>query len=109
MRRAVRVLFLTTALAPDEPSPAGQLHADWLRDLRRHHLVDVVAGYRRDRRLIPSQALGVDLCGKRGVGAAWALRRRAPPGEVDVLQQGVTDGLPVFLDHHVRSFAVLKH
>jgi len=71
----VRVLFLTAGLAPDDPTPAARAHAAWLHDVRRHHTTDLVVGYRRDRRLVPSDALGVDLCGRRGLGAAWALRR----------------------------------
>lgn len=71
----MRVLFVTRGLAPDDLSDRGRLASSYLADLRRHHAVDVVAGYTRGRRLIPDPALGVDLCGRGAVQQSWAMRR----------------------------------
>jgi glycosyltransferase involved in cell wall biosynthesis len=71
----VRVLFITRRFAPDARGAVASLAAQVYRDARLHHEVQAVVGYVRDRALVPADALGVDLCGRRGVTATLALRR----------------------------------
>ena len=73
----MRILFITRRLAPDTRGAVASLAAQVYRDARLHHDVEAVVGYVRDRALIPSQALGVALCGRRGFPASVALRRAA--------------------------------
>lgn len=89
------VLFVTRSLAPDDPSPVGRARSAWLASARRVARVDLVAGYVRGRRLLPEGALGVDLCGRKGLGGAWSLRRatwrRARAGEPDLVVSAAPD------------------
>lgn len=73
----VRILLVTRQLAPDALNAHAVVAADLYADAVRHADVRLVSGWVEDRSRIPSEALGVDLCGRRDPGAGLALRRAA--------------------------------
>ncbi len=73
----MKLLVVSRRYPPDHVSGSETVIQSLYEQARRHHPVRLVAGYTRDRSLLPQEAIAVDLRGKRLGRAHLSLARAA--------------------------------